>query len=88
MALFAIIGIRPTPALAVAVERDFEGKFALVAPDHWIVVGEGTARSISDGMGVRGGGLGNVIVYNIAGYYGYAPQNLWEWLKNSGLQGE
>ena len=88
MAIFAIVGIKPNSGLATAVERDYAGKFAVVGPNHWIVSGEGTAQSVSDSLGVRGGGLGTVIVYNVAGYYGFAPQNLWEWLKDSGLQGE
>jgi hypothetical protein len=88
MALFAIIGIDPKPGLAAAVERDYAGKFVVVASNHWIVNGEGTAKSVSDNLGVRGGSLGNVIIYNVAGYYGFAPTNLWEWLKSSGMQGE
>jgi len=84
MALFAIIGIKPKPELAVTVERDYAGKFIKVAPDHWIVIGEGTAQAVSDNLGVRGGGLGTVIIYNFVGYYGFAPTNIWEWLKSNG----
>ena len=84
MALFAIVGVRPKPGLAEKVENDFRGKYYKVANNHWIVVGEGTAQSVSDGLGIRGGGLGSVLVYNFVGYYGFASTTLWEWLKNSG----
>lgn len=84
MPLFAIIGTKPKPELVVAVEREFNDKLYLVAPNHWIVISEGTAQSVSDKLGVRGGALGNVLVYNIGGYYGYASTNLWEWMQSNG----
>ncbi len=84
MPLFAIVGIKAKPELATAVERDFPEKRLLVAPSHWVVFGEGTAQTVSDKLGVRGGGLGTVMIYNIAGYYGYASTNVWESIKNMG----
>ena len=82
MPVFAIVALsHPANALRGAVEREFAGKFFVVSADHWHVNATGTAKEIGDKIGVIGGGLEQCIIYNVAGYYGLAPNPTWEWLK-------
>lgn len=86
MALFAVISLQSESAeLTAAIETHFSGKNFLVSPGHWVIsTADATAMAISDTLGMRGGGLGRAVVYNVAGYYGFAPTPLWEWLKANG----
>jgi hypothetical protein len=86
MALFAVISLQPDfAALGTAIETHFASKNFVVAPGHWIIsTADATAMAISDTLGLRDGGLGRAVVYNVAGYYGFAPTPLWEWLKANG----
>jgi hypothetical protein len=84
MPLFAIVSLEnPTDALDEAVQNKYPKHFK-VRNGHWVLVADGTAQTISDSLGIRGGGLGLVVVYNFVGYYGYATTSLWEWLRTNG----
>jgi len=83
MAVFAVVSLdHPDSAnLVAAVENSYQGHFFRVAPGHYLVRDEGTTQSVAEKLGVPGGARGRVMVYNLGGYFGYAPNTTWEWLK-------
>jgi hypothetical protein len=89
MAIFAIIALHPNQSepLAAAVEREFSEKFFKVAQGHWLVNAAGTAQQIAGKLDLQGSS-GQAIVYNVGGYFGYAPHPIWEWLKSAMTAGE
>jgi hypothetical protein len=85
MAIFAVIPLDQVPnaALEAAIKREFPDKNFRIGPDHWLVSANGTAQEISGKLGITDAKVGQAIVYNVGGYFGYAPQNIWEWLKSN-----
>ena len=67
--------------LASAVLTKFPNAFIQIAPGQWLVSEKGkTAQQISDQLGLSDGSIGSGIVFAISGYYGRAPNNIWEWI--------
>lgn len=83
MAIFAVIALKQSDShlLSQAVETVYSGKNFKVAQGHYLVNATGTAQDISSTIGISSGQRGHAIVYNVAGYFGYAPNTTWEWLK-------
>jgi len=83
MTIFAVVALNQnaSAALASAVETPFNGKYFQVAAGHFLINAAGTAQDISNQLNLAGGTLGQAIVYNIAGYFGYGPNTTWEWLR-------
>ncbi len=79
---FAIMSVTENPALNMAVEREFPGASLKLAPNTWLVAARGlTTREVSEKVGVMPEGISGVVVVKIEGYFGFAPRNIWEWLK-------
>jgi hypothetical protein len=85
MSIFAVVALDQSPSdpLDAAIERTFPGRFFKVAQGHWLVNAAGTAQQISTELGITDGSVGVAIVYNVGGYFGYAPNPTWEWLKSA-----
>jgi hypothetical protein len=82
MAIFAIVAYPGnSEPLRLVLEREFLGKFFTVASGHWLVSGSGTAKDIADKLGVGDAVKVQAIIYNVGGYYGFAPTTVWEWIK-------
>jgi hypothetical protein len=83
MAIFAVIPLDQVASngLGLIIDREFPGKNFRVALNHWLISANGTAQEISAKLGITTGQVGQAAVYNVGGYFGYAPQNTWEWLK-------
>ena len=83
MTIFAVIALDYdlTGQLKGAVEAEFQNSHFQVVNGHYLINATGTAQEIAVQLDIPGGHIGRVIVYNIAGYFGYAPTNTWEWLK-------
>jgi hypothetical protein len=66
-----------------------EGQIAATYPtDHlkvgdgeWLIASVGTAKDVSDKLGVTNGTPSNGIVVSISGYYGRQQSNVWEWIR-------
>ena len=70
--------------LGEAVQTSFPGNsFPLAERGQWLVVGEGTAREVSDKIkitGVEPPLIGSSIVFAVSGYFGRASSETWEWI--------
>jgi hypothetical protein len=84
MTIFAVVAIRQEDVarLASAVASLFEGKYFVVAHGHFLVnAASGTAQEIANQLKLVPEGNGQAIVYSVAGYFGYGPNTVWEWLR-------
>ncbi len=68
--------------LGPAIQVNFPGKNLALAPGQWLVAGSGTAKDISDKLGITSD-LPNAVpivptaqVFSVSGYFGRAPNNL------------
>ncbi len=66
--------------MASAVERVFPHDSLKVGPGQWLVAHAGTAREVSDALGVTQGEAGTAIIIAADGYYGRADSSVWEWI--------
>lgn len=85
MTIFAVIALDQTAdnGLAGAVQSKFPGKVFQVAKGHFLINSIGTTQEISQQLGIHTGALGQTIVYSITGYFGYAQNTTWEWLREN-----
>lgn len=88
--IFAVFGTTTPPAVKTALDRVYPLDHIEVGPGQWLVIAEGTAKDVSDTLGITGGTLGSAVVVSASGYFGRAPSNIWEWLAakmKAGLSG-
>jgi len=83
MTVFAVVSLDQAASapLAASIESTFQGKYFQVAPGHYLINAIGTSQEIATQLHITGGQLGRAMVYNISGYFGYGPNQAWEWLK-------
>jgi len=68
--------------MEAAVRRVFPSDHFKVADDQWLISAIGTAKDISDKLGVTPGNeTGPAIVFSMANYYGRATTEVWDWIK-------
>lgn len=78
--LFAIFGTNNPAAVKTALEQHHKDAYFELTAGQWMVVAEGTAKEMSDRLGLTTGDNGNGVVVASAGYFGRAPSNIWEWI--------
>jgi|HubBroStandDraft_4_1064222.scaffolds.fasta_scaffold356216_2 hypothetical protein len=78
--IFAVLA--PADSLAPVVEKAFPHDSLRVGPGQWLVSCAGTARELSDALGVTQGPAGPAIIIAAAGYYGRADSSVWEWINS------
>jgi hypothetical protein len=82
--IFAIVSLTPlnVDALSGTVIANFPDNYFQVSPDKriFLVSAAGTAKDVSDRLGISEGALNSAVVFGISGYYGRAPMNTWEWI--------
>lgn len=83
MTIFALCALSDSnaQALATALAREFPTDHLQVSGVLWFLAAEGlTAKDVCDKLGITDGKVSTGIVISIAGYFGRAPQNIWEWI--------
>jgi hypothetical protein len=85
--IFAIVSfISDNQPLTAAIATHYpNNSFLQATPDArlYFVSDAGTAKDVSDKIGVSDGALGSVVVLAVSGYFGRAPMNVWEWIAAS-----
>jgi hypothetical protein len=74
----------PTPPdaqIKQALEAKLPGKYYQMPKGEFVVSFTGTSKDLSDALGITDGTAGTAMVASISGYYGRAPNDLWEWIK-------
>lgn len=82
MSLFAILLPAENPKLIAAIKEKFPDHYEITST-QWMIFAKGTAQQISDKLGVsiKENPIGSAVILVIAGYWGRAATDLWEWMK-------
>ena len=83
MSVFAVLSRSPEDEkkkLAETLERLFPGNYLTFASGQWIVSTEGTAKELSDAIGMSEGTTATGIVATLTTYYGREQADIWEWI--------
>lgn len=83
MAVFAIIA-QPNPnteKLAAVIAKTFPDSHLQLGDKNWLVATTGTPKELSDKLGITDGRNGAAVVVLMAGYYGRASNDIWNWVK-------
>jgi hypothetical protein len=87
MSLFAVLATTDDPRIAAALGSVYPADFLRVGPGQYLLSAKGTAIDVSNTLGISNGTNGTGIVISIAGYFGHAATNIWEWLRVKGSAG-
>ena len=84
-AVFVVLSQHPNmdEHLDAAIKEKFPGNFFFMGRAQWLVAAEGTAREVSDKLGITGvepPRVVSTVVFGVAGYYGRASSEMWEWV--------
>lgn len=87
MAIYAIIAL-PGPSTAKlpdAIRTAYPDAFHKLTDAAWLVAGDGSAKDVSDKVGITGQDSpnGSAIVVEMASYYGRGNPAIWSWVKNN-----
>lgn len=81
MTVFVAINVTDPVKFDLAVKANFADDHLQISPREWLIAASGsTAKDISDKLGITDGSKGSAIIFVTAGYYGRAPNNVWEWI--------
>lgn len=83
MGVFLVTPINNPDQIATAIKGRFDrDAYAVPKTASWLVAYEGTTIELSEELGITDGSVGTGIIVPVSNYYGRAPTDLWEWLKN------
>lgn len=91
--LFVVFSSRPEvdALLEESVKANYPGKFYAMGRARWLIAAEGTAREVSDHLGITTDPpkVPSSQVFAISGYYGRASSEMWDWMatKSGGQPG-
>ena len=81
MANFIVIPLSTDKeSLNKAISEKFGNACYCLSNGDWLVSYVGTSKQLSDDLGLSDGETGSAIVINFSGYWGYASNDIWEWL--------
>lgn len=86
MTIFVIFRVSDTKKMSAALERAFPKNHLLVAQGQWLVSAAGTAKDVSDKLGITEGASGAATIFSMGNYFGRAPTDVWEWIKTKAEQ--
>jgi hypothetical protein len=77
--IFAVMAPSDFP-LAQVMNTKFAQDALKVGPGQWLISFAGTAKDLSDALGVSQGEVGSAVIIAASGYYGRADNSIWEWI--------
>lgn len=82
MTVFVVVVRSNAESVAATVDAkiDASNRYNLT-DDTWLIDFDGTARALSEILGIRDGSIGTGIVFPTTNYSGRAPRDIWEWLR-------
>lgn len=81
MPVFVVLAIKDPAAVEAAVKQAFPADSLKTGPYHWLVAGKGTTQDIAQALGFNAQRGIQGVVMGTVGHFGYAPTNIWEWIK-------
>lgn len=79
--IFAVIGVDKPELMGPAINKLYPNDSIIIGENQWLVVDYGTAKDVSDKLGVTNGPTGSAMIISMSGYYGRKSTNIWEWIK-------
>lgn len=74
--------INDAEALNMAISEKFgNNAYQLPGAGAWLISYDGTAKELSDALGITDGSPGTGVIVSVGSYYGRAPTDIWEWMK-------
>lgn len=80
MTIYAIFRASKPEAISQALKEKYPDDHYQVRSNEWLVSGTGTAKEISDRLGITGGDSGSAIVFSMGSYYGRSDKDIWDWI--------
>lgn len=84
MKIYSVIVTEGLDTFHAVVEEKFAGQHLKVTGTAWLLAGNGTTQEIAKRLGMRFEGQpGNnisAVITGVNGYYGWAANNIWEWI--------
>jgi hypothetical protein len=82
MTIFVIFRVVDPPKMEAAIQRAFPNNHFKLDADEWLVSAIGTAKDVSDQLGVTPrDDTGPAMIFSMANYYGRASTEIWDWIK-------
>ena len=81
MIVFAVMAVQSPEKTAQALEREYPRNHLQLSSSAWFVAGSGTAQNVYNRLNPTDDRAQQLVVATTAGYWGFAPQNVWEWVK-------
>lgn len=87
MTIFAVLMPTPQLALATKIASEFPSNHLKITDTQWLISEASTAADVSKRLGIADPAnlsapmVGQAIVFATSGYFGRAPQNVWDWIK-------
>lgn len=81
MPIFAVIGQGFNPNLGAKLNETLPDSVYDLGGGAWLVSAQGTAKEVSDTVGITTGEAGSAIVVEVASYFGRANPAIWSWVK-------
>jgi hypothetical protein len=82
MGMFMLNPTNNAEALGKAVsEKLGNDAYQLPGAGAWLISYDGTAKELSDALGITDGSVGTGVIVTVGSYYGRAPTDIWEWMK-------
>lgn len=78
--MFVILGQTNHLQLGQVIAAKYPNDHLALNPGQWIVIASGTAKEISDHLGITDGSTGDAVVVAGTSYYGRASSQIWEWM--------
>jgi len=78
--IFVVLAPPDNLTIGQIIAREFPTESLQLWPGQWLVVSAGTAKEISDRLGVSAAKGGVAVVFSTNGYFGWAATPIWEWM--------
>ena len=81
MQVFVVFDLSRPAEVEAAIRLHFPDDHLALRDGQWLVAARlMTSRDVCDRLGISEGENGNGIVVAMDGYWGRAPNNIWEWM--------
>ena len=81
MDIFVIFRVADPSAIEEALARVFPDNHKSLTSGEYLVSTNGSAKDVSDKLGISDNRTQPAIVFKMANYFGRAPTEIWDWIK-------
>lgn len=86
MSIFVIFRVANTASLEAELAKVFPSDHLPLGGGEYLVSATGSAKEVSDRLGISDGSTGAAIVMKMMNYFGRASTDIWDWIKGKAEQ--